>query len=240
MTRPPSPDAPPGPRPRGPDLPLRILIIEDQRDLAESLWDFLERRGHRVDHALDGLQGLRMALAGGFDVIVLDLGLPRLDGLDVCARLRAAGQTLPVLMLTARDGLDDKLAGFNRGADDYLVKPFAMSELLARIRMLCRRGVAGPSVTVVGDLEIDPGRREVRRDGVTLSLTTKEFSVLELLASRAGRTVSREQITEHCWDRLTVPMSNAVDVVISQLRRKLGEPSPIRTVRGTGWMLEET
>lgn len=219
---------------------MRVLVIEDEPGLRAGVSAALRATGFATDAAGDLAGGRVLLRRHHYDCVVCDRILLDGDGLEILAERDRLEEPPPILILTARDAIRDRVEGIERGADDYLVKPFAMSELLARIRMLCRRGVAGPSVTVVGDLEIDPGRREVRRDGVTLSLTTKEFSVLELLASRAGRTVSREQITEHCWDRLTVPMSNAVDVVISQLRRKLGEPSPIRTVRGTGWMLEET
>jgi len=238
LTRPPSPDAPPGPRPRGPDLPLRILIIEDQRDLAESLWDFLERRGHRVDHALDGLQGLRMALAGGFDVIVLDLGLPRLDGLDVCARLRAAGQTLPVLMLTARDGLDDKLAGFNRGADDYLVKPFAMLELEARLHNLHRRARARASLRVA-DLQLDPQTGEALRAGQALSLSPLQRRLLEALLRASPAVLETATLTGQVWGDAT-PSVDALHSLVRALRvavdRPFGRPL-IHTVHGIGYRL---
>lgn len=218
---------------------MRVLVIEDEPGLRAGVSAALRATGFATDAAGDLAGGTRLLGSHHYDCVVCDRMLPDGDGLAILAAREALSEPPPVLMLTARDAIRDRVDGIERGADDYVVKPFAMSELLARIRMLCRRGNAAPAITVVGDLEIDPGRREVRRDQVTLSLTTKEFSVIELLASRVGQTVSREEITEHCWDRLTVPMSNAVDVVISQLRKKLGEPSPIRTVRGAGWMLEE-
>ncbi len=215
-------------------------MIEDEPGLRAGVSAALRATGFATDAAGDLAGGKKLLASHRYDCVVCDRMLPDGDGLAILTAREALADPPPVLMLTARDAIRDRVDGIERGADDYVVKPFAMSELLARIRMLCRRGGAGgPAVTVIGDLEIDPARREVRRDRVTLSLTTKEFSVIELLASRAGQTVSRDEITEHCWDRLTVPMSNAVDVVISQLRRKLGEPSPIRTVRGAGWMLEE-
>lgn len=213
-------------------------MIEDEPGLRDGVSAALRATGFATDAASD-LRGGRALLARHrYDCVVCDRMLPDGDGLSILADRERLAEPPPILMLTARDAVRDRVDGIERGADDYVVKPFAMSELLARIRMLCRRGSSGPAVTVVADIEIDPGRREVRRGGVTLSLTTKEFSVIELLASRPGQAVSRDEITEHCWDRLTVPMSNAVDVVISQLRRKLGEPSPIRTVRGAGWVLE--
>jgi DNA-binding response OmpR family regulator len=142
-------------------------------------------------------------------------------------------------VLTARDAIRDRVEGFERGADDYLIKPFAMVELIARVRSLCRRHetIAAPTMSA-GDLELDTARREVRRGGILLSLTAKEYAVLELLLSRAGRPVSREELVEHCWDRLTTPMSNALDVVVSQLRRKLGEPPLIATVRAVGYRID--
>jgi len=185
-----------------------------------------------------------MALAGGFDVIVLDLGLPRLDGLDVCARLRAAGQTLPVLMLTARDGLDDKLAGFDRGADDYLVKPFSIPELIARIRALLRR--AAPSrmsnVVVVGDVELDRNARRVRRAGADIHLGPTEFKLLEFLISHPGRVYSRESLLNNVWGTDVFIDDRTVDVHVGRLRRVLNrgrKPDPIRTVRGSGYAFDE-
>ena len=174
-----------------------------------------------------------------YDCLVLDRMLPGGDGLALLAERESGAPAPPTLVLTARDAVRDRVEGFERGADDYLVKPFAMAELLARVRTLCRRrqSIAAP-VLRAADLELDTARREVRRGGVLLSTTAKEFAVLELLLSRAGEAVPRRELVEHCWDELTAPMSNAVDVVISQLRRKLGDPPLIATVRGVGYRLE--
>lgn len=218
---------------------MRVLIIEDEPGLREGLTVALRVTGFSVDAAADLAQGRAFAAEHRYDCVICDRMLPDGDGLGLLDdRWRRESHT-PVLILTARDAIRDRVDGIERGADDYLTKPFAMSELLARVKMLCRRRESpSPTVIEAGDIEVDTARREVRRAGIVLSLTVKEFAVIELLASRAGQSVSREEITESCWDRLTEPMSNAVDVVISQLRRKLGEPSPIRTVRGFGYILE--
>lgn len=235
---PPSDTARPEPPPRGGDIPLRILIIEDQRDLAESLWDFLERRGHRVDHALDGLQGLRMALSGGFDVIVLDLGLPRLDGLDVCARLRAGGSAVPILMLTARDTLDDKLAGFGRGADDYLVKPFAMRELEARLHNLHRRARATATLQVA-DLQLDPQTGEAMRAGQRLSLSPLQRRLLEVLLRASPAVLDSATLIDQVWGE-AAPGVDALHTLMRTLRAAIDRPFArplIRTVHGIGYRL---
>jgi DNA-binding response OmpR family regulator len=179
---------------------LRVLLVEDQRDIAENVWDYLERRGHTVDHAGDGVHGLRMAEGGGFDVIVLDLGLPRLDGLDLCRRLRAAGHGTPVLMLTARDTLEDKLRGFAEGADDYLVKPFALAELEARLRNLHRRGRGLPGHPLrIGTLLLWPERRLAEREGRALSLGPIQTRLLETLMRAAPAVVSHQALIASAW-----------------------------------------
>jgi len=218
---------------------VRILIIEDETGLREGITVALRVTGFAVDAAGDLATGRDLAAEHRYDCVICDRMLPDGDGLAILDDRWRRDNRTPVLILTARDAVRDRVDGIERGADDYLTKPFAMSELLARVKMLARRreGTA-PAVTVVGDIEVDTGRREVRRQGVVLSLTSKEFAVIELLASRSGQAVSREEITAHCWDRLTEPMSNAVDVVVSQLRKKLGDPTPIRTVRGAGYILE--
>lgn len=216
-----------------------MLIIEDEAGLREGLTVALRVTGFSVDAAAGLAQGRAFAGDHRYDCVICDRMLPDGDGLSLLDDQWRRESRTPVLILTARDAIRDRVDGIERGADDYLTKPFAMSELLARVKMLCRRRENPiPAVVEAGDLEIDTARREVRRRGIVLSLTSKEFAVIELLASRTGRSVSREEITESCWDQLTEPMSNAVDVVISQLRRKLGEPSPIRTVRGVGYILE--
>ncbi len=191
--------------------------------------------------AADGAAGLAEAegllATHRYDCIVLDRMLPGGDGLSLLGH--GLGSRPPVLVLTARDAIRDRVEGFERGADDYLVKPFAIPELIVRVRSLCRRGgQIAPAILRAGEVELDAARHQVRRAGVLLSLTAKEFSVLELLLRRAGSAVLREELVEHCWDELTAPMSNAVDVVVSQLRRKLGEPSPIETVRSVGYRIE--
>lgn len=219
-------------------MSLGILIIEDQRDLAESLWDFLERRGHRVDHAVDGLQGLRMALEGDFDVIVLDLGLPRLDGLDVCARLRAQGRQVPVLMLTARDALDDRLAGFERGADDYLVKPFAMLELEARLRTLHRRRRRGERLRCA-DLEFDPQTREATRAGQVLTLSILQTRLIEALLQASPAVIDSARLAKRVWGE-QAPGIDALHSLMRALRAVVDRPferALIRTVHGIGYRL---
>jgi DNA-binding response OmpR family regulator len=183
-----------------PTLGLNVLIIEDQHDIAANIWDFLERRGHTVDHAADGETGLRRAMRGDSDVIVLDLGLPRLDGLDLCRQLRAAGRGVPILMLTARDTLEDKLRGFAEGADDYMVKPFAMKELEMRIRVLHRRGrPAQQSGLRVGNLSYDPAAMLASRDGRVFALTRAQSQILMLLMQRSPAVVSHEQLLRTIW-----------------------------------------
>lgn len=218
---------------------LRILVIEDQRDLAESIWDFLERRGHLVDHAIDGVQGLRMARQGDFDVIVLDLGLPRLDGLDLCSQLRAAGKTVPVLMLTARDTLNDRLAGFARGADDYLVKPFAMLELEARIRNLYRRQHAAECLQCA-DLLFDPGQRQATRAGQPLRLSPLQSRLLEALLRASPAVVDSTRLLERVWGE-PAPGPDALHSLVRALRgvvdRPFGRPL-IHTVHGIGYRID--
>ncbi|HRQ63528.1 MAG TPA: response regulator transcription factor [Xanthomonadaceae bacterium] len=179
---------------------MRILVIEDQHDIAENIWDYLERRGHVVDHAADGQRGLRMAEGGGFDAIVLDLGLPRMDGLALCRRLREAGHGTPVLMLTARDTLDDKLRGFAEGADDYMVKPFALAELEVRLRTLHRRGRGLPGEPLkIGSLLLWPDRRRAERDGRTLILGPIQTRLLETLMRAAPAVVTHEALIAAAW-----------------------------------------
>lgn len=217
---------------------MRVLLLEDDPDLAAGVAAALRRAGLAVDRTAT-LAGADESLrVNTYDAAVLDRMVPDGDALDLVARLRADGGTVPVLFLTARDLVADRVDGFTAGGDDYLVKPFAMPELVVRVRSLCRRsGSVRPPTLVVGDLRIDTARHEVTRGGVLLRLTPKEFAVLELLAAREGTAVRRTDLIESCWDEMADPTSNVVDVVITQLRRKLGEPAVLHTVRGVGYRL---
>lgn len=219
---------------------LHLLIVEDQADVAANIWDFLSARGHLVDHAADGITGLRMAMSGAYDVIVLDLGLPRLDGLVLCRRLRAAGHGVPVIMLTARDQLDDKLKGFEEGADDYLVKPFALKELEARIGVLSRRGQPMPgSILSALGLELDPRAHTVRREGRTITLTKAQTRILECLLREAPRVVEHERLTRAVWGGEGGDPA-ALHTHIYALRVALDKPFErplIQTVHGIGYRL---
>ena len=194
-----------------------------------------------VDVADEGHGGLGAALATAYDAIVLDLTLPGLDGLEVLRRLRDRGCAAPVLVLTARDSVDDRVRGLDSGADDYLVKPFAFAELLARVRVLLRRGAPQTSVIQVGDLVIDVASRSVERAGRPIELTSKEFSLLEYMARHAGEVVTRTMISEHVWDINFDTLSNVIDVYIRYLRRKIDDPFEaklIQTRRGVGYVLQ--
>ena len=221
---------------------MRILIVEDESKLAGALKRGLENESYAVDLAADGEEGLGLAELESYDLLLLDLMLPKLDGVDLCRRLRARGQQIPILMLTARDAIEHRVAGLDSGADDYLVKPFAFPELLARVRALVRR--TGPSkdpVLRVADLEIDTVTRQVRRAGRPIALTSKEYAILEYFARNPNRVLSRLQIAEHVWDYDFVAMSNVVDVYVRYLRRKLGddrEPQLLWTIRGAGYQLK--
>ncbi|AUG82051.1 transcriptional regulator [Kitasatospora sp. MMS16-BH015] len=219
---------------------MRVLVIEDDPELAPVLVRGLREAGFAVDLA-DDLAAADLKLAVNvYDCVVADRMLPDGDALTLLAAQRKAGSTLPVLLLTALDAVTDRVAGFEHGADDYLVKPFAFAELAARVRALCRREQpARPSELRVGELELDFPRRRVRRAGVLLTLTAKEFAVLEVLMLRAGEVVTRSELIERCWDEQTEPSSNVVDVCIGQLRRRLGPPELIETVRGAGYRLTD-
>jgi DNA-binding response OmpR family regulator len=217
---------------------MRVLVIEDDRELAEALGVGLRRERLAVDVALDGQTGLEQALVTGYDVIVLDRDLPGLHGDDVCAGLVRAGCRSRVLMLTAAGTIEDRVGGLGIGADDYLPKPFAFAELVARIRALLRRAQPVlPPVLVSGDLELDPSRRQASRGGRQLDLGPKEFGVLELLLSAQGRVVSAEEILERVWDEMADPFTSAVKVTMSRLRRKLGDPPVIETVAQAGYRI---
>jgi len=221
---------------------LRILLIEDQRDIAANIWDYLEHRGFVMDHAADGARGLRMALDGAYDVIVLDLGLPKLDGLELCRALREAGQETPVLILTARDTLEDKLAGFAQGADDYLVKPFAMKELEARIRALHRRGRLSQGEQLrLADLVLDPANLTVTRAGKRLTLTRAGFVLLETLLRRAPNLVRHAELAHALWGEAGGDIAT-LHTHLSMLRSVIDRPFEqhlLHTVHGFGYRLAE-
>ena len=217
---------------------VRVLVLEDDRKLGDEVVAGLRAAGFAVDVSRDMADAdLKLAI-NRYDCLVIDRGLPDGDGLDLVRQQRDSGQRVPVVVLTARDTLSDRLDGFDHGADDYVVKPLALDELAARVRALCRRRERPAATrTIVGDLVIDRPRRRVQRGGVLLTLTPKEFGVLELLAINAGSVVTRTEVIEHCWDEMAEPSSNVVDVVIAQLRRKLGTPPLIETVRGVGFTI---
>jgi len=221
---------------------MRVLVVEDEPQLAGALRRGLAEQGYAVDVAYDGEDGLSLAEIEPYDLVVLDVLLPKLDGFAVCQRLRASRREMPVLMLTARDAVDDRVAGLDSGADDYLVKPFAFRELLARARALLRRnGASRDPVLRVADLEVDTVTRAVRRAGRRIELTSKEYSMLEYFARYPNQVLSRTQIAEHIWDFDFVAMSNVVDVYVRYLRRKLDdnyEPRLLHTIRGAGYQLQ--
>ncbi len=218
---------------------MRVLVVEDDDELRGALERRLRRSGFAVDVAED-LPAAEFSLdVNDYDCLVLDRAVPSGDTIDLVRRLRAAGVGVPALFLTAKDAVVQRVAGFEAGADDYLVKPFAMAELVARVRRLCRRAMsATPPILRVADVEIDQARAEVRRGGVLLPLTPKELAVLVELAAAGGQVVSRTHLIESCWDERTDPLSNTVDVHIASLRRKLGAPPLIHTVRGLGYRME--
>jgi two-component system OmpR family response regulator len=220
---------------------MRVLVIEDHVHLAALLKRALEEEGYAVDLAGTGEDGLARAVANEFDLVVLDLVLPGADGFEVLGGFRRRGQRTPVLILTARDAVDDRVRGLDGGADDYLTKPFALPELLARVRALLRRGpVERPAVLVVGNLSLDPATREVRRGETTIELTVKEFAMLRLFMRHPGEILSRDHILEHAWDGEYEGVSNVIDVYVGYLRDKLDRPfgrRSIETVRGVGYRL---
>ena len=216
---------------------MRVLVVEDEARMGNVIRRSLEKEGLAADLAGRGEDALWMAEAVEYDAIVLDVMLPGLSGFDACRLLRERGVWAPVLMLTARDGVDDRVRGLDSGADDYLVKPFALAELHARLRSLARRGrPERPAVLTVGDLCLDPARREVRRGEAAIDLSAKEFALLETLMRRPGEVLSRLDLIEHAWDFAYETRSNVVDVYVRRLRRKIGDGA-IETVRGAGYRL---
>ena len=209
--------------------------------MAATAAQFLRNAGFAVDVAPDGATALRESAITPYDAAVLDLGLPDVDGLEVCRRLRARGTPLRILMATARDSVEDRIAGLDTGADDYIVKPYALGELVARLRALLRRPAdVLPAVLQVQDLALDTGTRSARRGDRSIALTTKEFAVLEVLMRHPGEVITRERISEHAWDQNYDPFSNVIDVYIGRLRRKIdfpGELPLVETVRGAGYRL---
>lgn len=223
---------------------MHVLIVEDYAPLRKAVVQGLQEAGFAVDAAVDGEEGLWYANSGTYDVIVLDLMLPGIDGLTLLKRLREGRSETHVLILTAKDTLDDRVQGLNLGADDYLVKPFAFEELLARVRALVRRKYEAKSPLIrVRDLEVDTGRRAASRGGEAIELTATEYSLLEFLALRAGKLVTRTDIWEHVYAFNSSPESNVVDVYIGYLRKKIerdGRPRLIHTRRGQGYILGES
>jgi two-component system OmpR family response regulator len=222
---------------------VRVLVVEDEVKMASLLRRGLQEEGYAVDIALTGSEAVWAATEVPYDAIVLDVMLPDLDGFAVSRRLREAGRWAPILMLTARDSLPDRIAGLDAGADDYLTKPFAFTELLARLRALIRRGAGErPPALVAGDLALDPAAKRVTRGDTQIALTAKEFALLEYFLRHSGEVLTRSRIIEHVWDFAYDGDSNVVDVYIRYLREKIDRPfgrHSIETVRGTGYRLRE-
>ena len=222
---------------------MRLLVVEDDTALAAALRDGLAARGYAVDRAGTAEAALELLGVDAYDLVVLDLGLPGMDGLAFVRVVRERGNPVPILVVTARGDVADRVAGLDEGADDYLQKPFAFPELIARVRALLRRGTAlTPVVLRVGDLELDTARFSVRRGGMPVALTAKEFAVLECFMLHAGELVTRTMLLEHCWDGSYEGVSNLIDVHVSRVRRKVDVPgaSPLfQTIRGAGFILGE-
>lgn len=221
---------------------MRILVVEDEKKVASFIKKGLEEEGYAVDVATDGEGGLAMALARVHDLIILDIRLPRMDGLRVLQTLRQDKVTTPVLLLTVRATIEDKVLGLDAGADDYLTKPFAFQELVARVRaLLRRRAEAEPTVLRVSDLSLDPARRTVARGGEKIELTPKEFALLDYFMRHPGRVLTRTMIAEHVWDYSFDTSTNVIDVYVNYLRKKIDadrEPKLLQTVRGVGYVLK--
>jgi heavy metal response regulator len=223
-------------------MPVRLLVVEDENKVASFIKKGLEEEGYAVDLAADGEAGLAMALARVHDLIILDIRLPKLDGLQVLQMLRQDKITTPVLLLTVRATIEDKVLGLDAGADDYLTKPFAFQELVARVRaLLRRRAETEPTILQVSDLSLDPARRTVTRGGAKIDLTAREFSLLDYFMRNPGRVLTRTMIAEHVWDYSFDTSTNIIDVYVNYLRKKIDaerEPKLLHTVRGVGYMLQ--
>jgi DNA-binding response OmpR family regulator len=222
---------------------MRILVVEDDRTIGSFVTKALQQAGFAVDYVEDGASGLDLALATCYDAAVIDIMLPRLDGLSLIETLRSNKIAMPVIILSAKRTVDDRVKGLQAGGDDYLIKPFALAELLARIQALIRRasGVAEPARLIVGGLEFDLLAREVRRDGQKLELQPRELSLLEYLMRNVNRTVSKSMILEHVWDYSFDPQTNVVDVLVCRLRNKVDRDFPMKmlhTIRGVGYVLK--
>lgn len=222
---------------------MRVLVVEDDSRIAAFVSKGLRENSYAVDVAVDGDEATYMASISSYDLFILDINLPKKNGFEVCREIRKSGNTKPILMLTARDAVDDRIAGLDTGADDYLTKPFEFRELLARLRALSRRQTElRASKIVIADLEIDTISQTVRRAGKQIELTTKEYSLIEFLAFNNGKVVGREEISEHVWDDTFDPFSNLIEVYIKRLRKKLDEGYAVQLIhtrRGSGYILND-
>lgn len=222
---------------------MRLLLVEDNRRLSNSLKASLEDDGYAVDVAFDGVEGQELAETTHYDLIILDIMLPQRDGLEVCRALRKQRINIPIIMLTARDTIDDRVSGLDSGADDYLIKPFAINELRARLRALLRRESSDKTgLLSISDLTLDPGNHYVTRAGIQIELTAKEFALLEYLMRNPNRLITREMAENHVWSYNYDGASNVVDVFVRRIRRKIDEPFPVKlleTVRGVGYRLHK-
>ena len=220
---------------------MRVLLVEDDPRIARFVSQALREQSYAVDLTADGEDALYKASINDYDAVILDIMIPGRDGFEVCRELRAEGLTVPIVMLTARDSVHDRITGLDTGADDYLTKPFEVSELLARLRALLRRGhVIRPATITIADLVIDTRAHRVTREGRNIELTAKEYALLEYMARERGRVLTRAEIAEHVWDENFDPLSNLIDVNINRLRRKIDDhfsPPLIHTRRGEGYML---
>lgn len=218
---------------------MRLLVVEDNAKVASFVARGLREQSYAVDVVAKGEDALDQIAINSYDLVLLDISLQgAIDGMEVCRRLRESGSRVLILMLTALDSTADRIAGLDAGADDYLAKPFAFEELVARVRALLRRGhVATPAVIEVGDLVVDTSAQRVQRAGRTIELTTKEYALLEFFARNAGRVVGRGEISEHVWDENFDPISNLIEVYVQRLRSKLGPPPLLQTRRGSGYLL---